>query len=177
MRSNRCVFLLAKFLNEPSRDKIIECIQVIESFPEQINGLTHLLSNSQLNWNYRPQGWSIKQVVHHCADSHMNCLIRFKLALTEIKPVIKPYLESQWAELADATDTDISASIMLLTSLHSKWVKLLKSLDTNDLQRIFIHPEHNWEISLAQTIALYAWHCKHHLAHIMIAIESNGKYN
>ena len=107
----------------------------------------------------------------------MNSFIRFKLALTEDMPIIKPYYEDRWAELIDSKDDDISYSLNLLSGLHKKWIILLKSLTDKQMRLEFIHPEHGEKFNLAETIGNYAWHCNHHLAHIKNAIDSNGKYN
>ncbi len=148
-------------------------IKEIQVFPDKIKTITDDLTPEQLNLHYRPNGWSINQVVHHCADSHMNSYIRFKLALTEDAPTIKPYFEERWAELDDANDNDISNSIALIISLHAKWVKLLKRLSPAELKREFIHPEHGKRFSLEETIGTYAWHGNHHLAHIELALKKN----
>lgn len=166
-----------QFENDFDEHKIENWINTISEFPEKVKKTTYNLSTEQLNWKYRPNGWMIKQVVHHCADSHMNSFIRFKLALTENFPTIRPYYEDRWAELVDSLDNDLSDSITLLKGLHSKWVKLLSSLNNEDLIKEFVHPEHGTKISLAENIAFYAWHCEHHLAHIHQAIKSEGKYN
>jgi len=160
-----------------TNEHIIDWIKIIESFPKAINKLTKGLNNDQKNWKYRPNGWSIKQVVHHCSDSHINSLIRFKLTLTEDKPMIKPYYEDRWAELIDSTDNNIDNSIALLSSLHSKWTKLLKSLKEAQLKREFINPEHGQTLTLEENIGIYAWHCNHHFAHIDQAIKAEGRYN
>jgi hypothetical protein len=151
-------------------------VSVIENFPNRIKSLTENLSIEQLNLNYRPEGWSIKQVVHHCADSHMNALIRTKLALTEILPVIKPYQEAAWANLIDGKTDSISDSMMLLIGVHSKWSLLLKNLNDQDLEKEYYHPENNRNYKLNEVIGLYAWHCDHHFAHIEQALRYNGKF-
>lgn len=148
----------------------------IESFPKELNRLTSELTKEKLNWKYRPNGWTIKQVIHHCADSHMNSFIRFKLALTEETPAIRPYFEDKWAELPDSLTPDISTSVALLTALHHKWVFLLKNLTKEQLQLEFVHPEHGQKFSLAENIGVYAWHCNHHLAHIKNALKAQGIY-
>jgi len=107
----------------------------------------------------------------------MNSFIRFKLALTEDKAVIRPYFEDKWAELSNSLDDDLTDSLLLITALHSKWAKFLKTLNTEDLKVEFIHPEHGTRVSLLENIAFYSWHCKHHLAHIQQALVSKGKYN
>ncbi|MAE84666.1 MAG: metal-dependent hydrolase [Flammeovirgaceae bacterium] len=154
-----------------------EWIHTISEFPEQVKNAVKGLTIKELNWEYRPGGWSIKQVIHHCGDSHMNSIIRFKLALTEKLPSIKPYHENLWAELADGIDDNISYSIQLLEGLHYRWTKLLKSLTEEQLTRQFIHPEHGKKFTLWETIANYAWHCQHHLAHIKQAIQYQGKFD
>lgn len=142
-------------------------INDIAAFPERLSAAVKHLSAGQLDTPYRPGGWTLRQVVHHCADSHMNCWIRFKLALTEDKPVIKPYMENLWAELPDSRIMEIQPSLSLLEALHTKWVFLLRSLSEQDLERVYVHPQAGKEYSLALAIALYAWHCNHHLAHIL----------
>jgi DinB superfamily len=151
-------------------------ISVIENFPNRIKSLTENLSIEQLNLIYRPDGWSIKQVVHHCADSHMNSFVRFKLTLTEENPTIKPYEESLWAKLVDANDDDISASIFIIEGLHKRWTLMLKSLVKIDFKRSFFHPESQTNNTLDTILCFYAWHCDHHLAHIMQALRYNGKF-
>ncbi|MFZ9846607.1 MAG: YfiT family bacillithiol transferase, partial [Flavobacteriales bacterium] len=115
---------------------------------------------------YREMGWTIRQVVHHCADSHMNSLTRFKLTLTEDKPVVKPYWEDRWAELVDSKSMPISPSVQMLEGIHARWTVLLNSLSEQDLVKSFIHPEHGKEFRVDENIGVYAWHCNHHLAHI-----------
>lgn len=151
-------------------------IESIEAFPNKLIEATEKLSIEELNWIYRPEGWSIKQVVHHCSDSHMNSFIRFKLALTEKDAVIRPYFEDRWAELSDSLSDDISDSIQLITALHCKWGKFLRLLKVDELTLEFVHPEHNSRVSLLENIAFYAWHCNHHLAHIQQAIDHQGKF-
>ncbi len=161
---------------KPTKEQVDEWIRTIEDFPNKIKSLTQNLSIEQLNWKYRPEGWTIKQVVHHCADSHMNSLIRFKLALTENTPVIKPYREERWAELVDGLGNDLEDSLSIIQGVHSKWAKLLRSLSPEKLQLEFIHPDGNQKINLAENIGIYAWHGEHHLAHIENAIQIEGKF-
>lgn len=156
-------------------ERVNEWIREIELFPKRLKSLTQNLDKKELDFNYRPQGWTIWQVVHHCADSHMNSVIRFKLALTEESPTIKPYFEAKWAELSDVT-ISIDASVKLLEGLHYRWAVLLKSLDEQDLKKEFIHPEHGTRISLAENIGFYAWHSNHHLAHIKQALAHKGEF-
>ncbi|WP_215225568.1 YfiT family bacillithiol transferase [Echinicola shivajiensis] len=158
-------------------DKINNWITAIADFPEKIKALTKGLTDEEREWPYRPDGWNIREVVHHCADSHINSIIRFKLALTEDSPSIKPYFEDRWAKLADYQDKDISASLMLISALHHRWTLLLKSLDEKDLNKTYYHPEHRKELNLKETIGMYAWHCEHHLAHIKQALAHQGNFN
>ena len=162
---------------EYSEETIQKWISDIELFPQRLLSLTSGLSKEQLNWKYRPDGWAIKQVVHHCADSHMNSLIRFKLTLTEDTPNIRPYFEDKWAELSDSVSDDISDSVTLLKGLHAKWTYLLKNLTDKELLLQFSHPEHGTKFSLQENIGVYAWHCNHHLAHIKLGLQAEGKYN
>jgi len=152
-------------------DQINEWIIEIESFPAALENLTSDLSPSQVNQTYRPDGWTVKQVVHHCADSHMNALSRFKLSLTEDTPTIKPYMEGLWAELLDSKDDDISYSLKLIEGIHYRWVHLLSSMKEADFQRSFQHPEYGKNYGLDFTTGLYAWHGNHHLGHIKLALK------
>ncbi len=152
-------------------------IQEIEDFPKHIKRLTRDLSDEQLNWKYRPEGWSIKQVVHHCVDSHMNSIIRFKLALTEDNPTIRPYFEDRWARLSVGLENDLNDSLDLLTALHSKLGKLLRSISKDELSRTFQHPEYGTQFRIDETIGNYAWHGKHHTAHIQQALRYKGTFN
>lgn len=169
---------LGKFVkpNIISETQILEWIETIEGLPEILSNLTKDLSVEQLNWPYRPDGWTIKQVVHHFSDSHMNSIIRFKLALTEDAPTIKPYHEDRWATLIDGNDNNLSHTLSLLKGLHAKLGTLLRSLSNTDLKREFVHPEHGRRISLEENIGIYAWHSKHHIAHIKQALKHKGKF-
>ena len=159
-----------------STTEIQHNIAEIAAFPNRLMQLTQPLSVEQLNWKYRPNGWTIKQVVHHCSDSHMNSMIRFKLALTENQPTIRPYMEDKWAALPDSLDNNISHSLSLLSALHKKWALLLNSLTQEQLQLTFTHPENQETITLAENIGIYAWHGNHHLAHIQNAITNKGAF-
>ena len=159
-----------------SEHLILEWIETIEGLPEILYNLTKKISVEQLNWPYRPEGWNIKQVVHHLADSHMNSIIRFKLAMTEDTPTIKPYHEDRWASLIDAKEDDLRYTLSLLKGLHAKMGTLLRSFTKDDLKREFIHPEHGRRFSLEETIGIYAWHSKHHVTHIEQALKLKGKF-
>ncbi len=140
-------------------------IKTIEALPLQLRMEVENLSQKQLDTPYRDGGWTIRQVVHHLPDSHINCYVRFKLALTEDNPQINTYEEHLWAELQDSFKTPIDVSLSLLESLHKRWAILLRSLTDKQFEKTFQHPE--WgNITLSKTLALYAWHSKHHLAHI-----------
>lgn len=145
---------------------ILEKINEIANFPEKIKSETLSLTNEQLETQYRPEGWTIRQVIHHCAESHMNCYIRIKWALTENNPIIKYYHEDLWSELNDSLTMPIAPSITLLEGLHYRLAYLMKSLSKIDLEKSFIHPEHGKEFKLKEIIGMYAWHGNHHLAHI-----------
>lgn len=142
------------------------CSALIEGFPQELAKAVAGLTEAQLDTPYRPGGWTIRQVVHHLADSHSQCLHRFKLALTEDAPVIKPYREELWAEHADARTMPVEASLSIIAGTHARWAVLLRSLESTDLERVFFHPEQNRAIALAEALELYVWHGAHHLAHI-----------
>jgi len=161
----------------PNPNKLQQWIKDISTFPSEVEKLANGLSAVELNWKYRPKGWSLKQVIHHCADSHINSIMRFKLCLTEDKPSIRPYFEDRWAELADSKDDNVNASIQLLKGLHHRWTLLLESLSKEDLEKEFMHPEHGKTFNIAETIGNYAWHCNHHLMHMKNALASKGRYN
>jgi len=159
---------------EISSGDIKNWIKEIESLPAELKDALNLLKSEQLNTTYRPEGWTLLQVVHHLADSHMNSYMRFKLALSENSPVIKPYLEDKWAEFEDGKNASVEISLMLLQSLHSRWVLFLRSLNDEDFEKGFIHPEHGRKILLKEAVGLYAWHGKHHLNHILKTKKING---
>jgi len=151
-------------------------ISTIENFPQNVENITKDLSEVELNYNYRPNGWTIKQVVHHCADSHINSIIRFKLALTEDTPTIRPYFEDRFAKLIDYSE-GLEASIYILKGVHHKLGVLLKNLSDEDLKREFIHSEHGKLFSIEETIGVYAWHSNHHFTHIKQALKHKGSFN
>jgi DinB superfamily len=140
-------------------------IDQIAETPARLRAAVEGLSPQQLGTPYRPGGWTVRQVVHHLPDSHLNSYIRFRLALTEDAPTIKPYYEDRWAELDDARHAPIDLSLALLESLHRRWVLLLRSLTAQDFSRTFLHPELG-VVSLDMNVSLYTWHGRHHVAHI-----------
>lgn len=139
-------------------------IREIEVLPSLLRDAVKDLDDEQLNTPYRTGGWTVRQVVHHLADSHMNAFVRCKLALTEDNPVIKPYDEGKWAELPDY-QLPIDLSLSLLYTLHIRWVEVLRNLTSADLEKTFIHPD-SGQVSVGRNIGIYAWHGRHHLAHI-----------
>ena len=145
-----------------------EWITSIAVLPRQLQEIVRGMSEKDLESTYRPGGWTIRQLVHHIADSHVNSYCRFRLALTEDNPTVKPYDEAAWAQLADVRQEHVDVSLQLLSSLHTRWVTLLRSMDDAAFQRTFTNPE-SGERTLNEATALYAWHGLHHLAHIRIA--------
>lgn len=150
-----------------------EALHDIAETPANLRKAIKGLSDAQLDTPYRPGGWTVRQVVHHVPDSHLNSYVRFKLALTENEPTIKPYAEDRWAELADSKATPIEVSLTLLDSLHDRWVRLLRSLTAEDWKRNFRHPEIGL-MPLEKNLALYSWHGRHHVAHITSLRERKG---
>jgi uncharacterized damage-inducible protein DinB len=148
-------------------------LEEIARTPANLRAAVKGLSEAQFDTPYRPGGWTVRQVVHHVPDSHLNSYVRFKLALTEDEPTIKPYAEDRWAELADTKSTPVEISLTLLDSLHDRWVRLLRSLTPDEWKRTFRHPELG-PMTLEKTLALYAWHGRHHVAHITALREREG---
>lgn len=138
----------------------------IETLPERLKSAVAGWDDARLDTPYRPDGWTVRQVVHHLADSHMNIFIRVKLALTEDTPTIKPYEEGRWAQLPDSLSLAISPSLHLLEGVHARWVALMRTFSEADWARGFFHPEHQTTIPLHEAAFFYAWHGDHHLAHI-----------
>ena len=145
----------------------------IEQAPARLRTAVSGLSDAQLDTPYREGGWTVRQVVHHLPDSHMNAYIRFRLALTEHEPQIKPYNQEEWAKLVDARTAPVEPSLRLLESLHQRWVLLLKSLTGDDFARTFRHPEQG-VVDLDRNLALYAWHGRHHVEQINSLRERSG---
>ncbi|MCM3388775.1 putative metal-dependent hydrolase [Ureibacillus chungkukjangi] len=152
-----------------SSEEVQGWVDDIKSLPAKLNEALKELDVKVLENTYREGGWSIRQLVHHIADSHLNSYIRFKLALTEDNPTIKPYSEEKWAELSDST-LPLEVSLSLIQGLHERWGFLLENLTPAELEKTFTHPE-SGVITLKENIGLYAWHGNHHLAHIKIALE------
>lgn len=149
-------------------------IAEIAALPERLRAAVAGLSEEQLATPYRDGGWTVHQLVHHVADSHMNAYIRFKLALTEHEPVIKPYEQAEWAKLADTTVLPIQVSLDLLDALHARWVAILRSMGDPDFASGYFHPDSKRVVPLSEALAMYAWHSRHHTAHITRLRERRG---
>lgn len=150
-------------------------IQDIRILPEHLKKVCKKIKHKkQLQYSYKDGGWSVEQIIHHTADSHMNALVRFKLALTENNPTIKPYNQDLWAETADV-QLPVKTAIRLLKAVHAKWTALLENMDKNDFKRTFTHPEYKTTSTLQDVLALYAWHGKHHVAQIEVALKNEAK--
>ena len=150
-----------------------ELIAAVEETPRRMREAVKGLNEQQLSTWYREGGWTVRQVVHHVPDSHMNAYVRFKLALTEDNPTIKPYEEDKWALLGD-WNTPVEVSLQLLESLHIRWVNLLKSMRDQEWKRTYYHPAMGKSLTLEQVLSLYAWHGRHHVAHITSLRERMG---
>jgi hypothetical protein len=161
------------FAGTQSRDERAALIAEIADTPEWLRAAVHDLTSEQLDTPYRPGGWTVRQLVHHVPESHMNSYIRFKLAMTEDQPTIKPYFEDRWAQLQDSMDSPVELSLDLLEALHRRWVSFLRSLKDEDFDRTFQHPDLG-VVSLQKNVALYAWHGRHHVAHITRLRERMG---
>jgi hypothetical protein len=158
---------IGRYIPQPfSQQQLEEWLLDIEALPKALEYAVINLDAAQLEEPYRPGGWNSRQVVHHVADSHMNAYIRFKLGLTEDNVAIKPYDEAQWADMIDVKNIPINVSLTLLYALHARWIELLKHMKEEQWQRIVFHPEHQKEMTLWYLLGNYAWHGKHHTAHI-----------
>ena len=142
-------------------------IETINNFPENLSATITTMSDHDINTPYRPEGWTAKQVIHHVADSHSHALIRFKWSLTEDKPTIKPYLEAEYAQLADYS-LPIKSAMSILNGVHIKWMTIMDNMSDEDWSKGYFHPESQRFFRLDVAAALYDWHCRHHLAHIRL---------
>jgi len=161
-------------LDAPSAAQLEAFIDEIAEFPALLRKTLRGLSEEQLETPYRQGGWTVRQLVHHIGDSHLNSLIRFKWALTEDNPTIKAYDQDLWAETPDVGETPVAINLDFLEALHRKWVALLRSLAPADWQRTFVHPVTGRQFTLHWLVGLYAWHGKHHTAHIQRLKEREG---
>jgi uncharacterized damage-inducible protein DinB len=161
---------MPKEINGAKREQAIESIAAA---PKNLREAVRGLNDAQLDTPYREGGWTVRQVVHHVPDSHMNAYVRLKLALTEVKPTIKPYQESAWALLADSQSAPIEASQRLLEALHERWDRVWRSLQAEDFSRVFVHPDHG-ERTIDWLLFVYEWHGRHHVAHITELRKQRG---
>lgn len=148
-------------------------IQTIEELPAKLRAVVSDLTDEQLDTPYRPEGWTVRQLVHHIADSHINSFCRFKLGLSEDSPTIKPYDEAVWANMTDSKNAPIDLSLNIIDGVHARWTMILKSMTRNDFERKINHPERG-TMSLNAMLALYDWHSRHHTAHITRLRQRNG---
>jgi len=156
----------------PTAARRAEMIAEIERLPARVTELVTGLGAAQLDTKYK--NWTVRQIVHHLADSHMNAFVRFRLALTEDRPTIKPYDENRWAGLADTKTADVGLSVKLLEGLHARWIVLMRSMTDADWQRTYYHPEYQKEFTLAEVLGLYAHHCRHHTGQIAFLKKEKG---
>ncbi len=156
--------------NPITEQQVEDWIMVLETLPSRLDALVNHLNDEQLNTPYRPEGWTIRQVIHHIADSHHHSYIRFKWAMTEYKPLIKAYNEQDWANQFDY-NAPIAHSLLHIKAIHAKLVYYLKGLTFKDLDRSFIHPETNNTVILKENVGIYAWHSNHHYAHIETVLK------
>jgi uncharacterized damage-inducible protein DinB len=168
-------FPTGKFQRPASLDTAARAraIEIVTETPARLREAVHGLSDAQLDTEYRPGGWTVRQVVHHVPDSHLNAYVRFKLALTEDDPTIKPYDESRWAELPDVKTVPIATSLTLLEAVHDRWLAILRAMTPADFERMLTHPESGRQ-RLDQVLALYAWHGPHHVAHVTSLRQRQG---
>ncbi len=159
---------------EITKEHITKGIQVLENLPQRLEILVRNLSAEQLATPYRPKGWTVRQLIHHIADSHHHSYTRFKWALTENKPLIKAYEEKDWSKLFDARTAPIELSLQYLSALHAKLVYLLKGLSAENLKKYYLHPDGNIAVTVEENICKYAWHSDHHYAHIEHLLQREG---
>lgn len=178
MELEQLKYPIGKFIvpTEIDNNHIREWKTTLKTLPQDLEKQVQNLTTTELNWIYRPEGWSIKQVVHHLADSHTNSFIRFKLTLTENVPAIRPYEEQLWAATPDGKNDVISASLQIINGIHSRWSYLLDHLSEADMNLLYFHPQHQRLYSLKEAIGIYDWHSRHHLAHIQQALDYKGLF-
>lgn len=163
---------IGKFKSQPSytAEEIKSFIQTLAALPAALAGVVAGAGEEQLDQPYRPGGWSVRQVIHHIADSHLNAYIRTKWALTEDHPTIKAYHQDAWAGLPDSLEGPVDTSLDIIRGVHRRWVFLLRTLTPEQLGRTFFHPESQRTFTIPQVLALYAWHSGHHLAHVQLGL-------
>lgn len=166
---------IGKYIEQPfSASQLKDWLLDIQALPQQIENAASNLDEAQIKTPYRPGGWTVHQLVHHIADSHMNAYIRFKLGLTEHNPTIKPYEEKDWANMADTKNLPVNISITLLFALHHRWHEILKNISDAEWNRTVYHPESKKEMTLWYLLGMYAWHSRHHTAHITALRDREG---
>lgn len=166
---------VGKWDRQPAKDgaAVAAAIETIEALPARLRAAVAGLDDAQLDTPYRPGGWTVRQLVHHVADSHINAYVRCKFALTEDRPAIKAYEEKLWAELPEARTAPVEVSLKLLEALHERWVLLLRSLGEAELDRPYVHPEMG-DMPLRAMLGMYAWHCRHHVGHVTALRRRQG---
>ena len=173
--SDELKYPMGKYLPQPfSHEQKEKWLLDLKFLPEDLELSIQNLDAYQLDTPYREGGWTVRQLIHHVADSHMNAYIRFKLGLTEHNPPIKPYEEKEWTKLADVEAVPINVSLTLLHALHQRWVSALQDISEEQWERTVFHPEHKINMSLWYLLGLYAWHGKHHVKHITALRERMG---
>jgi uncharacterized damage-inducible protein DinB len=166
---------IGKWNRQPSvtADECATMIDQIAAAPAELAAAARGLTDAQLDTPYRDGGWTVRQVVHHVADSHMNAYVRFKLGVTEESPTIKPYIEGLWAETIDGRTGPIDVSLAILDGVHRRWVRFMRTFDAGTFARTLMHPEYG-PMTLSDLLQMYAWHGRHHTAHIMVLRERHG---
>jgi hypothetical protein len=154
-----------------NKDEVKKCLEQLEILPAYLEETVKGISGGELLFKYRPEGWNIKQIVHHVADSHLNFHIRLRLTLAEETPTVKPYDENVWAKFPDANNDDLAPSLHILKGVHKRAVELLSTLTEKEYQREYFHPEYNKKFNLLWLLGLYAWHGKHHTEQIKVALQ------
>ncbi len=173
--SDELKYPMGKYLPQPfSHDQKEKWLLDLKFLPEELELSIQNLDVYQLDTAYRDGGWTVRELVHHVADSHMNAYIRFKLGLTEHNPPIKPYEEKDWAKLADVQIVPINVSLTLLHALHQRWIMAIKDISEDQWERTVFHPEHKISMSIWYLLGMYAWHGKHHVKHITALRERKG---
>ncbi|HXT21763.1 MAG TPA: putative metal-dependent hydrolase [Thermoanaerobaculia bacterium] len=166
---------IGKWDRQPAREaaEVVAAIDAIDEAPALLRAAVAGLDEARLDTPYRPGGWTVRQLVHHVADSHLNAYVRCKLALTEDRPAIKTYEEKLWAELPEARSAPVEVSLKLLEGLHERWVLVLRALGEDELDRPYVHPEMG-DMPLRAVLGMYAWHCRHHVAHVTALRRRQG---
>lgn len=166
---------IGRFRFDPEADEgaLATAIDRIADAPARLRKAVQGLSDAQLDTPYRPGGWTVRQVVHHVADSHINAYVRLRLALTEEAPTVRPYEEGRWAELEDARAAPVEVSLRLLDALHERWVRLLRAVPASAMRRPLHHPDHG-QLAVSFLVQMYAWHGQHHVAHVSRLREREG---